>query len=136
MHIDHVWFCMTYSYVLACLEPQGASAVLHATMRCSISNKDDLHLLLQPQWPYCLKTPHKGPPFFGKDDKLSFLVAAVRTLSFLAHAPLHTHTHITASPLASAETFTCCLTSQLACFASAKADIPLHQLLHQQRCCS
>lgn len=35
---------------------------------------------LQPQWPWCLKTAHKGPPFFPPDEVLSVFVAAVMGL--------------------------------------------------------
>ena len=36
--------------------------------------------LLQPQWPWCLKEIHKGPPFFPSDEVLSLVVAAVMGL--------------------------------------------------------
>ena len=35
---------------------------------------------LQPQWPWCLKAAHKGPPFFPTDEVLSVIVAAVMGL--------------------------------------------------------
>ena len=35
---------------------------------------------LQPQWPWCLKKVHKGPPFFPANEPLSLLVAAVMGL--------------------------------------------------------
>ena len=44
-----------------------------------VSTVSDMHACLQPQWPWCRgkKGPHKGPPFFAKDEKLSLLISAV-----------------------------------------------------------
>lgn len=35
---------------------------------------------LQPQWPWCLKKVHKGPPFFPSDEPLALTVAIVMGL--------------------------------------------------------
>ncbi|DBB13713.1 TPA: hypothetical protein ACH3X3_000728 [Trebouxia sp. C0006] len=40
----------------------------------------DYKFLCMPQWPWCLKEIHKGPPFFPSDEVLSVVVAAVMGL--------------------------------------------------------
>lgn len=40
----------------------------------------EIAVYLQPQWPWCLKAAHKGPPFFPPDEVLSLFVAAVMGL--------------------------------------------------------
>ncbi|KAL3137001.1 hypothetical protein ABBQ32_006593 [Trebouxia sp. C0010 RCD-2024] len=40
----------------------------------------DYKFLCMPQWPWCLKTAHKGPPFFPTDEVLAVFVAAVMGL--------------------------------------------------------
>ena len=37
-------------------------------------------VVVQPQWPWCLKQAHKGPPFFPTDEVLAVFVAAVMGL--------------------------------------------------------
>ena len=39
-----------------------------------------VHVAVQPQWPWCLKQAHKGPPFFPTDEVLAVFVAAVMGL--------------------------------------------------------
>lgn len=48
-------------------------------MSCCPSDRK-VDFAVQPQWPWCLKTAHKGPPFFPKDEVLAVFVAAVMGL--------------------------------------------------------